>query len=220
MKLRHLRNKKGVALSIQTFLENLILIGIVGLMVWITLNSLASMNFLVDERRDEEYSMLLSYVLISSPILAEGEMSSVQVGVLSEEKINNIFSPFPFNLIPKKIDVGYPNTIAIVGIVDEQACNAGKCNAWLGIFSDSDFTLSPFFGFISCVASSIASRLSHLSIDFFLQIFPDIYSCAINNFGMIKITLSLPSSKGIPIVIKYKNGEMHFGKIYVRVMRI
>ena len=220
MRLELSKGKKGVAQSIQTFLENLIIIGIIGLMVWITLNSLISMNFIVDERRDEEYSALLAYILISSPLLAEGEMSSIQVGILAEEKINNIFSPFPFNLIPKKIGVGYPNTIALVGIVDEEACNSGNCIGWFGIFSEEDLSTSRFLNFLSCLQSSISSRLSRLSFDFFLQIFPDVYSCARNNLYLRVITLTTTSSKGLPIVIKYKNGEMHVGRIFVRVMRV
>jgi len=220
MRLRLLEGRKGVALSIQTFLENLILMGIVGLMVWITLNSLISMNFIVNERRDEEYSVLLAYVLISSPVLAEGEMSSVQVGVLAEEKINSIFSPFPFNLIPKKIGMGYPNTIALVGIVDEEACNAGNCIGWFGIFSEEDLSTSQFLNFLSCLQSSISSRLSQLSPDFFLQIFQDIYSCAKNNLYLRGLTVATVSSKGLPIVIKYKDGKMHVGRIFVRVIRV
>jgi len=220
MKLQLSKDRKGIALSIETFIENLILIGIVGLMVWITLNSLISMNFIVDERRDEEYSALLTYVLISSPVLVEGEMSSVQVGVLAEEKINNVFSPFPFNLIPKKIGIGYPNTIALVGIIDEEACNAGKCIGWFGIFSEEDLSTSSFLNFLSCLQSSILSRLSKLSLDFFLQIFPDIYSCAKNNLYLKTITVTTASSKGLPVVIKYKDGKMHVGRIFVRVMRI
>jgi len=220
MRLQLSKGRKGVALSIQTFIENLILIGIVGLMVWITLNSLISMNFIVDERRDEEYSVLLAYVLISSPVLAEGEMSSVQAGVLAEEKINNIFSPFPFNLAPRKIGIGYPNTIALVGIVDEEACNAGNCIGWFSIFSEEDLSTSQFLNFLSCLQSSISSRLSRLSLDFFLQIFPDVYSCARNNLHLGGITMTTTSSKGLPIVIKYKDGRMQVGRIFVRVMRV
>ena len=149
-------------------------------------------------------------------------------GILDVEKLDEVFARSGFfTLIPiKDIGIGYPNSLTLVRIIDLEKCNSFDiCDGWIGYLS-GPITLQglSIVNFGECVSEH--ARADIWTIFKFFVAGPvlawwhplDLANCAENNIPSsfkLLFTNSQITSEGFPIVIKYPNGDMHLGRIYV-----
>jgi type II secretory pathway pseudopilin PulG len=149
-------------------------------------------------------------------------------GVLDAEKLDETFvRSGSLNLVSiKDIGIGYPNSFTLVRIVDLEKCDSSDvCDGWIGYLT-GPMTLQGLsvIDFGNCVSEHAQTNLESLfknplsAPSAALGELLDVKDCAQNNipssfssiFSDSKIT-----SEGFPIVIKYPNGDLHLGRIYV-----
>jgi len=152
----------------------------------------------------------------------------VMRGILDVGKLDEIFvRSGSLNLISiKDIGIGYPNSFTLVRIIDLEKCNSFDiCDGWIGYLS-GPITLQglSIAKFGECLSEHASADVESF---FRLQLTGpalawwnplDLKNCAQNNipssFSSI-FSNSQITSEGFPIVIKYPNGDMHLGRIYV-----
>jgi hypothetical protein len=228
------RRNKGISITLSFILGALFAIGIIGLLYWLLLSRILEIHIAINENTNERHAINLANVLISSEKIAYEKEGVIMRDVLDKEKLDKVFvkkSEFLSDIKafaqPKDIGIGYPNSINIVRIIDLEKCSLNDCEGWIAFLS----------GPVSLKGLSIskfASCLSeHVKLDAGL-VFRwivggtviglwqpyDLKNCVQNTIPSSLKSLfskSKISSEGLPVLIRYPNGELHFGRISVAV---
>jgi hypothetical protein len=209
-------------------LKGLFAIAIIGLLYWLFLDTILQMHVAINENTNERHAIQLANVLISSEKLAYENDGKMMRGILDVDKLDEIFViSGSLNLVSiKDIGIGYPNSLTLVRIIDLEKCNSFDiCDGWIGYLS-GPITLQglSIVNFGDCVSEHAKADVGSLFRGLFTG--PalawwnplDLANCAENNLPSsfkLLFTDSQITSEGFPIVIKYPNGDMHLGRIYV-----
>lgn len=225
-------DRKGIVLTFGMVLEGLFVIGIIALLYWFFLSRILEIHMVIDEMTAERHAMNLANVLISSEKLAYEEDGKIQRDVLDSEKLDSIFSTkhdFLSNiktlLEPKDIGIGYPNTLNLVEVIDLDTCNGQDCDGWIVSLS-GPISLEGLstVKFSDCLADNIKLDVGSIfryaagGLAGALWQPWDVEKCVKNTIpANIKsiFTGSFISWKGLPVLIRYPNGDLHTGRIIV-----
>ncbi len=125
---------------------------------------------------------------------------------------------------PIDVSVGFPNTYTYVVVLDLENCDEnGHCESWQGVInSPTSLGENYIFRFGECLLSNINLDLNTIvSAGLFAGLWTpfDIDECVNNVFGGNAIYNNIMSRKGLPVLIKYGNGETHIGRIYVGMVQ-
>lgn len=224
------RKNKGLAITLNFILGALFAVGILGLILWLFISRILEIHVAVLEYTNERHTINLANALISHEKLAYENDGKIARGILDSEKIDKVFlkeEEFLFNptvSTKETIDLGYPNSVAIVRIIDLEDCSPNNCRSWVldlhGPISIQGLSLVKYF---NCLQE-------HIKIDWGL-IFrfafgkllgfwqpQDLANCAVNNVPpSIKsfFTRQEMVYQGLPILIRYPDGTLHVGRILV-----
>ena len=219
---------KGLTHTMMFILKGLFAIAIIGLLYWLFLDTILQMHVAINENTNERHAINLANVLISSEKLAYENDRKMMRGILDVDKLDEIFvRSGSFTLIPiKDIGIGYPNSLTLVRIIDLEKCNSFDiCDGWIGYLS-GPITLQglSIVKFGECLSEHAKANVESLfrgiltgpALAWWHPL--DLQNCVQNNipssFSSI-FSNSQITSEGFPIVIKYPNGDMHLGRIYV-----
>jgi hypothetical protein len=229
------RSRKGLALTFGAVLEGLFTIGALSLLYWLLLSRFLEIHLAVTEATVERHAINLANVLISSEKIAYEKDEKISRGVLDSSKLDDVFirkSEFlayaKGYLQPKDIGIGYPNTLNLVEVIDLENCKDSECDGWIVSLSGpillEGLSVSKF---ATCLTENVKIEIGSLfrliaTGDPVMALWQhwDINKCIQNTMpGSVKsfFTASSISSKGLPILIRYPNGELHIGKIIVGV---
>jgi len=228
------KSLKGVVITFSAVLEGLFFIGIIALIYWLFLSKYLELHVSMEEFTVERKSILLANALISSEKIAVVEEGKINRGVLDAEKLDKFFVKSDdwladIKLLLNQVDIGisYPNSINLVRILDLEDCNNEKCKGWIALLSSQiNIEGVSISKFSTCLIENIKVDAGSLFRGIFggliLALWQpwDIDKCLKNSapsgirnvFSTSKIT-----SEGLPILIKYPNGEVHVGRISVYV---
>ncbi|MEM5815067.1 MAG: hypothetical protein QXD89_01085 [Candidatus Aenigmatarchaeota archaeon] len=228
------KSLKGIVITFSAVLEGLFFIGIIALIYWLFLSKYLELHVSMEEFKVERKSILLANALISSEKIVVVEEGKVSRGVFDAEKLDKFFVKSndllaDIKLLLNQVDMGisYPNSINLVRIVDLEDCNNNVCKGWVGVlYSQSNIEGMSTYKFFNCMIENIkidiGSFFRHSIGGIILALWQpwDIEKCVKNSlppgirylFSSSKIT-----SEGLPILIRYPNGEFHIGRISVYV---
>lgn len=172
---------------------------------------------------------------ISRGILDSSKLDSVFVrkDKFLEEVINQ--KSFPST----DIGIGYPNTWNLVDVIDLETCQSSGCDGWIislsGPVSLQGLSTVKFvnclvdnikvdigslfrYNLVSTLAGPIAGPVAGIAGALWQPL--DIEKCVKNTIpaSINSIFTGTPiSSRGLPVLIRYPNGDLHIGKIIVGV---
>jgi hypothetical protein len=176
----------------------------------------------------ERQSINLANVLISSEKLAYEQNGKIYRGILDAEKLK-IFTK---NGEPTEVDIGigYPNSLNVVLVMDMETCNPpcfvqggdcknSICDTWSAILK-GPILIEGFstIKFISCIGENI--KLGRAIFVWYPQ---DWEKCVRNSLPSslnLIFTRGAALSYGLPILIRYPNGDLHLGRIFVGVVSV
>ena len=225
------RKNKGIVLTISAVIEGLFVTGVLALLYWMFLSRVLEVHVVVSEMNAERHAINLANVLISSEKLAYEKDGKISRGILDSTKLDNVFinkreflSDVRVYLEPKDIGIGYPNTLNLVWVLDLDSCQDSDCDGWMASLS-GPVTLEGLkpVKFTECLAENV--KLDQWGSNFrfyFGGIFgalwqpQDIEKC-IKNANPLGVksffTWSAISSSGLPVLIRYPDGDLHIGRI-------
>ncbi|MEM5853174.1 MAG: hypothetical protein QXG39_00920 [Candidatus Aenigmatarchaeota archaeon] len=226
------KKNKGLVITLNLILGALFAVGLIALIYWIFISRILEVHVAIEENTLERRAINLANLLISSEKIAYEKDGKIMRGILDSEKLENIFSrEYIFlsqELKTKNIGIGYPNSIILVRVLDLEECDSsGNCKGWATLLS----------GPISLEGTSINKFLKCLSEHVKLDVGSifrwavggivlglwqpwDVKNCVQNTMpANVKaiFTTSKISSQGLPVMIKYPNGELHLGRISVAI---
>lgn len=234
---------KGLELVVSSIFIALIAIGIIGLLYWLFLSHILDIHVIMDESTVERHSINLANVLISSEKLAYTSDDKIERGVLDVEKLDNLFvrksdflSNVKYHAIPKDIGIGYPNSLAIVEVLDLEKCDSsGNCEGWIVMLKGPvTITGLKVVDFTQCLAENINLDIGSIFRWFFgflrggvstgiryaLWQPWDVEKCVKNTIpASVKgiFTKNPMGFKGFPVLIRYRDGSVHVGRLIVGV---
>jgi len=161
----------------------------------------------------------------------EGKLSR---GILDSSKLDSTFTKNSVNYGPKDIGVGYPNTLNLVKVIDLESCQDNSCDMWMAVLSSpttiEGLSVAKFANCMSDTASTdigsifraIPAQIGGPLVATVAALWQpwDIEKCIKNTVPEnVKsfFTGSLISSEGLPVLIRYPNGDLHVGRIVVGV---
>lgn len=219
------RRNKGIALTISSVLGSLFAIAIMGLLYWLFLSRILEMHVAVDEATNELRAINLANLLISSEKIAYQRDGKIMRGILDAEKLDDLFVKKQEFLAdakalfrPKDIGIGYPNSLNLVRVVDLEDCDSNGCRGWIAFLS-APLSLEGLSidKFLVCLGEHVKPDLGAVFRQSLWQPI-DVEDCVKNtvpaSFKFL-FTTSEISSDGLPVLIRYKNGKLHVGKIAV-----
>lgn len=228
------QNNKGLVLTVSAVIEGLFFIGCIAILYWLFLSRILDIHVSVNEATAERHATNLANVLISSEKLAYEKDGKISRGILDSSKLDEVFikkndflSGVGVYLQPKDIGLGYPNTLNLVGVIDLESCQNSDCDGWIASLSGPVTIegLSPV-KFTNCMAENIKIDAGSF-FRFLVGSVPaaiwqpwDIEKCVKNTSPSNTLSFftgSLISSSGLPILIRYPNGDLHMGRITVGV---
>ena len=129
----------------------------------------------------------------------------------------------------RELDIGYPNSYVTFAVVDLETCS-DTCNGWVGAFKGPFSIDATYAGrFIDCLINnvdlSVGSIFRGAATHGLLTLWQpwDLAKCWQNTLSQFTEKIffgytSNPSiSSGFPVLIKYPNGDLHVGRLYVGV---
>jgi hypothetical protein len=162
----------------------------------------------------------------------EGKISR---GILDSSKLDSIFTKNSVSYEPKDIGMGYPNSLNLVKVVDLESCQDTTCDMWMAVLSApttiEGLSVEKFTNCMSDTAKTDVGSVFRSIAGYYLggpivsavaSLWDpwDIEECVKNAVPEnVKsfFTGSLISSEGLPILIRYPNGDLHVGRIVVGV---
>jgi hypothetical protein len=227
------KQSKGLTLTAFSILASLFSIGIIALLAYIFLSRYLEVHLFVNEVTVERNSINLANVLISHEDLAYVKDGVIQRGVLDAEKLEH--------LDPRMLNIGYPNSLMIVKILDLEKCKAQEselnCDGWFfalnGPVSIQGLSVVKF---ADCLFNNIDDDFWGKSFRFYLGHIlggpligtiaslwqpHDLVKCVHNTIpsGVVGVFNTNPMIfRGLPILIRYDNGDLHVGRIIVGVV--
>ncbi|MEM3393666.1 MAG: hypothetical protein QXY79_01300 [Candidatus Methanomethylicia archaeon] len=225
-----LRKNKGLTITLSAILEGLLLFGIIALLLWIFISRIFEVHVISDQISIERKSLNLANILISSDKLCYESNGKIYRGILDANKLDTFFvkNDYPIQV---DIGIGYPNSINIVSVVDLESCNPdclfsygecenSFCDGWFAYLSApislEGFSTSKFF---TCMIENFKPMRA-----IFGWYHQDLEKCvkySQESTGIsIFYTKGAPVNNGLPILIRYTNGELHIGRIFVLVVGI
>jgi hypothetical protein len=236
MTFLHQKNK-GIAITLSAVIEGLFFVAVISLLYWFFWSSILKMHIIMQDATTERHSMNLANVLISSENLTYEKDGNIQRGVLDASKLDNIFirkNEFPqgyqspnmgsshppvpslTSMMEQDIGIAYPNSINLVEITDLEICQNSICDGWVASLSGPiNLEGLSVVNFVDCLGENFNTGALTL---WYPQ---DIEKCIKNNIpASISsfFTQGPVSSNGIPVLIRYSNGELHIGKMIVGVV--
>jgi hypothetical protein len=233
------RKNKGIVETINAVFVGLFVIGALALIYWFFISRILEIHTTVNEATAERHAINLANVLISSEKLAREDEGKILRGILDSGKLDNVFvnkkkfleAASANNLDeyfqPKDIGIGYPNSLNLVEVIDLESCQNSACDGWIVSLS-GPISLQGLSAvkFANCLAET--AKLDTGSLFRYMMFGPvgalwqsfDIEKCIANTIpaNMKSFFTGTPiSSKGLPILIRYPDGDLHIGKIIVGV---
>lgn len=238
------KKNKGIVLTFSAVIEGLFIIGVLGFLYWFFLSRFVNIRVSIDETLTERHAINLANVLMSSEKLAYEENGKISRGILDSNKLDSVFikkddiaGRTTFLLQPKDIGIGYPNTLNLVTVVDMEKCQNNDCNGWMVSLSGPATLQGLSIGeFANCLSEH---QNKNIDLGSYFRMIAgyelggpfmgflagswqpwDIEECVKNKIPpSIKsfFTDTPISSKGLPVLIRYSDGELHVGKIVVGV---
>lgn len=229
------KKSKGMAGTLDAALQALFAIGVIALFVWIFISVILDIITSMAESATERHAMNLANVLISSEKLAYEKDGKISRGILDSTKLDENFikksdalADFKLFFEPRNIGIGYPNTLNMVLVIDEEKCQDSECDGWSaslwGPVSLEGLSISKFS---TCLEESKSKDVASMVFrglisgavgDIWLPF--DVEKCNKQTMpeGIKSFFTETPvSSKGFPIIIRYPDGELHAGRIIVGV---
>lgn len=224
------QKSKGLAITLSFILGALFSVGVLGLIFWLLISRILEIHVAVAEYTNERHTINLANVLISHKKLAYEYEGKIIRGILDSEKIEKVFvkeEEFLSNIFSptqETIDVGYPNSVAIVRIVDLEECSNEKCKSWVtNLYGPISIQGLHVVKYLNCLKEHIKIdqglifRLTFTGLLGFWQPL-DLANCVANNIPpTIKafFTKQQIAYQGLPVLIKYPDGRLHVGRIFV-----
>ncbi|MEM5773015.1 MAG: hypothetical protein QXL86_02195 [Candidatus Aenigmatarchaeota archaeon] len=229
-----LKQSKGLTLTTFSIVASLFAIGIIALLAYIFLSRYLEVHLFVNEVTVERNSINLANVLISHENLTYVKDGVIQRGVLDAKKLDK--------LDPRKLDVAYPNSLIVIKIIDLEKCQPQgnsevSCDSWFFVKTGPTSTQAlSIVKFGQCLFDNIDDDIWGKTFRFFLGYVlggtiggtiaslwqpHDIAKCVANTIpsGFVAIFNTNPMVfRGLPILIRYDNGELHLGRIIVGVV--
>lgn len=224
------RKNKGLVITLNFIFGALFVVGILGLIFWLFISRILEIHVAVLEYTNERHTINLANALISYEKLAYENDGKIMRGILDSEKVDKVFvKEDEFLLNPtasnkETIDIAYPNSVAIVRIIDLEDCSPNSCKSWIlhlhGPISIQGLSLVKYF---NCLQEHIKIdwglifRLAFGNLLGFWQP-QDLANCAVNTVPpSIKsfFTKKEMVHQGLPILIRYPDGTLHVGRILV-----
>jgi hypothetical protein len=225
-----LKRSKGLTLTTFSIIASIFAIGIIALLAYIFLSRYLEVHLFVNEVSVERNSINLANILISHEDLAYVKDGAIQRGVLDAKKLDN--------LDPRMLNIGYPNSIMIVKIIDLEKCQEPgiNCNSWFFMLNGpTSIQGLSIVKFADCLSNNVDNDFLGKSFRFALGYTlggpiigtvaslwqpHDLAKCIYNTIpsGVVGIFNTNPMIfRGLPILIRYDNGDFHVGRIIVGV---
>lgn len=238
---------KGITLTFQSVLVALFVIGVASYILYQTWINFLQLHVIVSENEVERRTINIANVLLSYEDLVyiddtinRGIFDAEKLDSLTKYLKNPNTPEYTNTLIEAVINseewrIGYPNSYIIFVVIDLESCVRG-CSGWVGAFK-GPFTIKAAYTsrFINCLADPNNIDLSVNTIFRTLTTGPittlwqpwDLRKCWENTLYSFErgekienvfLYTSIPSiSSGFPVLIRYPNGDLHIGRIFVGV---
>jgi len=233
--------KKGIALTMQTVLVGLFIIGITALITFLVISRFLKLHVAVEEGDVERRTMNIANVLLSYEGLAYvDEEGMLHRGIFDKEKLDNVTTfiqttdsaAYAVTILKevrlalsegeKEWSIGYPNSVVFFLVIDGN-------KAWVGSFRGPlDKKAFSYLGkFLECLEKNVdihAAIFGHFP--WYLE---DLWKCWENTLGelvkketektgrFLGFSKNPSTDEGFPVLIRYPNGNVHVGRLLVGV---
>lgn len=233
-----MQRRHKAAVLVNTIIVGLLTIAVIAFFYYLLISKLYEIHTVTKEYETERHAINLANVLISSKQFAYEKDGKIYRGILNASKLDAIMykksdflSKIKASLEPKDIGIGYPNSYAIVEVIDLDSCNKDVCDGWVCIFQGPAVAGLNLKKFAVCLGEKVTQNTItefwfkwHTDVGKMYNLFHpfgDIRECATRTApASLKDFFSsgtLISRIGLPVNIWYPNGEIHAGRIIVGV---
>jgi hypothetical protein len=218
---------KGQAMSFSEILTYLIIIGIIVVFIMLVYGKYFDMHTIVKENEVERHAIVFANVLLSYDKLAYSDGDKLHRGIFEKSKLDNVlfkksdlgfYDPASIFGPKEDIQISYPNSIAMISVVDLQTNDAWFATVY-GHFTSEGSSASKM---TSCLINNVKlSSWQDVVQAFFRYPVPgpweniDLDKCGITFASSMGI-----SSEGFPVAIRVSGDEVHVGRIIVSLMEL
>jgi hypothetical protein len=205
---------KGLELTFSAVLVGLFVIGIYALLNFMFIGKIADIHTIVVESESEVHVINLGENLLSSN-LTYSDGNLIYRAMFDRSKL---YAYLGNGLIPKNLDIWYPDAIAIVGIRDLETGEK-----WSAILIPKKVKNTAMDEVIDCLLNTIKIDITMLfrvypQFPWFPTIlweWPDLDKCRIEFTTQLK-----PSVRGFPITIRVAENEIHSGVMIIALTEL
>lgn len=229
---------KGISLCFKAALVVIFAIAAIVFLYWFLISQFLQIHVFFKEQKIER-----STTNIANVILSHKDFIFEERGIIDSEKLDVIAYPVYKNedwhrayiealKNPKNLDIGYPNSIVLFGVVDLEKCSKDFCEGWIGSFQGPILLDLPIKEFALCLIANIDLNVGTIFRYLAFGVFGgtiwqpiDLKKCYDLAFGekiepIFLFSSADPISEGFPVLIRYsKNGDSYFnaGRLFVGV---